>query len=491
MFGGFLLAALVLFPTFIFAADDEVTVSLAKVPGCNQPNVICLSAGRAVIKELPSAPKRILLSSPEIADFKMLPGNQLYLLGNNIGVSDLILWDARDQKVFYKIQTLVDLSPLNSTLKNLFPKETGVTTSTAPASIVLNGEVSNTVVAQSIESIAAGFVRDISSKSQKGGSAGARGSAEKANAGQLSAVSSALDQAKSDAGGFELINLMRIRDPQQVMLDVRIAEVSKSISEQLGVNFNGPGNTGPGSSDAGWSIVSSFAGGVDGALNLLLNSKSSNPIEVNIDAEKDDGLIKILAQPTIVAMSGQEGNFLVGGKIFIPVNTVSDGAASVKLQEENFGVGLKFIPTVLDNGRLNLKVYTEVSEVSREPLVFESNNTRTVIPAINSRNVSTTVQLKEGESLIIGGLLRDNIVESIRAFPILGELPILGALFRSTKFSSEQTELLIVVSPRLVHGTSEQIDLPTDNFVPPSRSELLLGGKLEGTPATAGEPESK
>jgi pilus assembly protein CpaC len=487
LFGGCLLAVAALSPTFVLAAHDEVALSLAKVQECNQPNVICLSAGRAVIKELPNAPKRILLSSPEIADFKLLPGNQLYLLGNNIGISDLIIWDARDQKVFYKLQTLVDLSPLNSTLKNLFPQEPGVIASTSPASIVLTGEVSNTVVAHSIESIAAAFVRDISSKKQKGSSAGAaRSTNEKASTGLLSGVSPALDQTKSEPGGFELINLMRIRDPQQVMLDVRIAEVSKTISDQLGVNFRGPGAPG----DVGWSIVSSFAGGVDGTLNLLLNSKSSNPIEINVDAEKDDGLIKILAQPTIVAMSGQEGNFLVGGKIFIPVNTVSDGAASTKLQKEDFGVGLKFIPTVLDKGRLNLKVYTEVSEVSRDPLVFESNSTRTVIPAINTRNVSTTVQLKEGESLVIGGLLRNNLVESIRAFPILGELPILGALFRSTKFNSEETELLIVVSPRLVHATNDQIDLPTDGFVPPSRSELFLGGKLEGTKEPS-EVESK
>jgi pilus assembly protein CpaC len=215
-------------------------------------------------------------------------------------------------------------------------------------------------------------------------------------------------------------------------------------------------------------------------LNLLFNQTGNTIANVDIDAEKEDALIKILAQPSIVAMSGQEGSFLVGGKIFIPVNTVQQGFSIIQLQKEDFGIGLKFIPTVLDKGRLNLKVYTEVSEVARDPLVFESGSTRSVIPAINSRNVSTTVQLNQGDSLVIGGLLKNNIIESIRAFPILGELPILGALFRSTKFRSEETELLIVVSPRLVQPTKDAVVLPTDHFTPPSRTDLFLKGKLEG-----------
>jgi pilus assembly protein CpaC len=448
---------------------------------CQQAEVICLAPGRALIKELADAPRRVLLSSPEVADFKLLPGNQLYLLGKANGTTDLIIWNKNYQKQYFRLMTVVDLVPLNDALKALYPEESGVTTAITPAAVILNGEVSNTLVAEAIQSVANAFVAEVNlHASMEGGANGRNNSANTqsnpANSNPNPTLDTATASQPATNGQFQLINLMRVRDPQQVILDVRIAEVSKDVTENLGVGLGGGKSRG----DFGWSIVSGFSGGAEGVLNLLFNQTGNTIANVDIDAEKEDALIKILAQPSIVAMSGQEGSFLVGGKIFIPVNTVQQGFSIIQLQKEDFGIGLKFIPTVLDKGRLNLKVYTEVSEVARDPLVFESGSTRSVIPAINSRNVSTTVQLNQGDSLVIGGLLKNNIIESIRAFPILGELPILGALFRSTKFRSEETELLIVVSPRLVQPTKDAVVLPTDHFTPPSRTDLFLKGKLEG-----------
>ena len=203
--------------------------------------------------------------------------------------------------------------------------------------------------------------------------------------------------------------------------------------------------------------------------------------KVNLDAQKNDSLIKILAEPTLIAMSGQEGSFLVGGRVFIPVPQSSGGGAPViTLVEREFGVGLKFVPTVLDGGRINLKVAPEVSEIG-ESITFQSGTNTTVLPLFTTRRVSTTVQLFEGQSLVIGGLVRNNITETIKAFPFLGELPIIGALFRSTKFQSDRTELVILVSPSLVKATNKPVTLPTDKFIPPSRGELFVNGKLEGT----------
>jgi pilus assembly protein CpaC len=454
---------------------------------CQAQDIICLYSGRALIKDLTEAPRRILLSSPEVADFRMLPGNQLYLLGKANGTSDLIIWNKNNQKEYFRLMTLVDLSLLNQALRDLYPEETGIHTSISPAAVILNGEVSNTLVAEAIQTVASAFVAEINQKAMQNNTGG-NGNGTRASLQLTQNVSapspasgntlpSAMSgSASQNAGQYQLINLMRVKDPQQVVLDVRIAEVSKDITESLGLGIEGGKSRG----DFGWSIVSGFSGGADGVLNLIFNQTGNRQALVDVDAEKEDALVKILAQPSIVAMSGQEGSFLVGGKIFIPVNTVAEGLSAIRLQKEDFGIGLKFIPTVLDQGRLNLKVYTEVSEVARDPLVFESGSTRSVIPAINSRNVATTVQLSQGDSLVIGGLLKNNIVESIRAFPILGEIPILGALFRSTRFRSEETELLIVVSPRLVEATREEVVLPTDYFTPPSRSELFLKGRLEG-----------
>ena len=202
----------------------------------------------------------------------------------------------------------------------------------------------------------------------------------------------------------------------------------------------------------------------------------SNRVDnLKVDAQRKDGWVKILAEPTIVAMSGQEGRFLVGGKIFIPVN---QALGSTTYEERTYGVGLRFVPTVLESGRINLRVAPEISEPVKESVTA---GTAASLPAFKSSLVSTTVQMAEGENLVIGGLLRDNINEIVKAVPLLGELPVLGALFRSSQYITERTELLIVVRPTLVKSVREAPKLPTDTFVPPTRSEFFMGGQLQGT----------
>lgn len=197
--------------------------------------------------------------------------------------------------------------------------------------------------------------------------------------------------------------------------------------------------------------------------------------------KKKDDLIKILAEPNVMAISGQEGSFLAGGKILIPVS--QDSLSNrITPEEKEFGVGLKFTPTVLSEGRINLKVSPEVSELSREGVGISnlSNNARTILPLITTRRSSTTVQLGDGESFAIGGLIKNNRTTNVKAFPILGELPPIGALFRSTDFQQDRTELVFVVTPRLIKPLPTKIALPTDGHIDPSRSELFLGGRMEG-----------
>jgi pilus assembly protein CpaC len=204
-----------------------------------------------------------------------------------------------------------------------------------------------------------------------------------------------------------------------------------------------------------------------GALSYLLSGRKGQLLEV--DAQKRDQLVKILAEPTIVAVSGKPGSFVSGGKVYLPVPAVS--GSSPTLQETEFGIRLNFLPTVLDNGRINLKVEPEVSE----PISFQTNL------AFSLRKVSSTVELKDGETLVIGGLLKNNVEEAISRLPILGDIPILGALFRSSEFKNNRSELVVVVSPSLVKATTSMPTLPTDNFVPPTRSEFFLEGKMEGS----------
>jgi len=263
---------------------------------------------------------------------------------------------------------------------------------------------------------------------------------------------------------------------QQVMLEVKVAEVSKTLLEQLGVNMD----------------VARTAGGTSiQLLSQLLSTGSSSlsftrpdgRTNVTVTADMKRGLVKVLAEPTITAISGQTGSFLAGGKIFIPVaqdNGVA-GGRSITLEEKEFGVSVKFTPTVLGNGRINLRVRPEVSELNREGIgiVASGVNGTAILPSFTSRRAETTVQLMDGQSFAIGGLIKNNTTTSIKAFPLLGELPVIGALFRSTDFQTDRSELVFLITPRLVKPLPMGYRLPTDGYAPPSRSELMLEGRLE------------
>jgi pilus assembly protein CpaC len=203
---------------------------------------------------------------------------------------------------------------------------------------------------------------------------------------------------------------------------------------------------------------------------------------VAVDGQKDDALVKVLAEPTVMAISGQTGSFLAGGKIFIPVAQDNNtGGRSVTLEEKEFGVSVKFTPTVLGNGRINLRVRPEVSELNREGvgIVASGINGTAILPSFTSRRAETTVQLMDGQSFAIGGLIKNNTTSSIKAFPFLGELPVIGALFRSTDFQTDRSELVFVITPRLVKPLPTGYRLPTDGYIPPTRTDLMRDGRLE------------
>jgi pilus assembly protein CpaC len=263
-----------------------------------------------------------------------------------------------------------------------------------------------------------------------------------------------------------VVNLLKVRDPQQVRLEVRIAEISKSYIEKLGLSWTqGVGNI-------QGNLMTGFVS--NATLNLLLQG---NRNQLQVEAERKPTWIKILAEPTIVTMSGQDGYFLVGGKIYTPTVT-SNGA--IDYVERDYGVGLRFTPTVLDARRISLKVAPEVSEPVTQPVTAGTTNP---LPAFKISTVSTTVQMNEGENLVIGGLLRNNLTEIIQAVPLLGEIPILGALFRRTEKDAETTELMVIIRPTLVKASATAPELPTDRFVPPTRKELFIDGKLQGSRA--------
>jgi pilus assembly protein CpaC len=179
---------------------------------------------------------------------------------------------------------------------------------------------------------------------------------------------------------------------------------------------------------------------------------------------------------------------LSGGIVYLPiVQSTGTGGNVITLQPQNYGVGVKFTPTVLAEGRINLKVSPQVSEVQSQGITVTAGSSTTVFPSITTRQASTTVQLYDGQSFAIGGLIKNNVVEIISAFPGLANIPIIGALFRSSSFKADRSELLIVVTPHIVKPLNQRPGLPTDKIIQPTATEFFIEGKLEGAPKEATE----
>jgi len=374
-------------------------------------------------------------------DITLLSPTELFFLGRKTGSMNVVLQSTDGRCVVKDIIVTVDPTTLQAKLGELMPDESSVKVRSAENAIVLTGTVTDLVKLDQVMSLATSY-----------------------------------------GDGKKVVNLLRVTAPQQVMLEVKIAEVSKNLLDKLGSSVNVSRTASSGLNT--YSLISDFLSGGGGLIQALRIGRGV----LSIDGQKNDGLVRILAEPNIMAISGQSASFLSGGKIFIPVAQTpsgNTGFATVTLEEKEFGVGLKFTPTVLD-GRVNLKVISEVSELSQTGTPFTTlGGITAVLPSMTTRRVDTTVQLGDGQSFVVAGLIKNNVTEAINKFPGLGEAPVVGALFRSTEFQNDQTELMFVVTPRLVKPIPANITLPTDNHIVPSRTDLMLNGRGEGTSPAA------
>ena len=477
-------------PVEHLAVANAAALKVPTSPAVRWKNAMRAVVGHVVVLPLPESVSRVVVGDPKVADYRLISRTELYVLGKSVGTTNFLLWRSSGPPVSLTVKVSADLDPLAESLKAALPREQDIELMMASGSVVLRGSVADVGAADAAVQLAQAYTRQLNRylASSGGGSAsgGASAGAAQATAANPASTPSSASSSTgaSSAGGAsgqsQVINLLRIRDAQQVMLDVRIAEVSKSLLDKLGLQVTAKGGD--------ISFSSKFLSGGAATAGLLF----SNGNAINLDAEKQDGLVRILAEPTIVAMSGQEGSFLVGGKVFIPITqSVGTGGTAVTLQEREFGVGLKFVPTVLDGGRISLRVAPEVSEISKEV----DSGGGALLPAFTTRRVSTTVQLQDGQSLVIGGLVRNSTTANRKAYPILGEIPILGALFRSNQFVADLTELVVVVRARLVQATEAAPSLPTDSVLPPTRREFFIDNKLQGAPPepapSAGERNAK
>jgi pilus assembly protein CpaC len=372
-------------------------------------------------------------------DIVLLGPTELFFLGKKAGSMNVVLQSTDGRCTVMDLIVTVDPAPLQAQLAALMPEETGIKIKGVQNSLVLTGSISDAIK-----------------------------------------LDQAISLATSYGDGKRVVNLLRVTAPQQVMLEVKIAEVSKTLIDRLGssVSLKRTGSGG----DNVFSMLSNFLSKGGGLIEALRIGKTA----VNIDGQKDDGLVRVLAEPNIMAISGQSASFLSGGKIFIPTaSSNQNGAQTITLTEKEFGISVQFKPTVLDGSRINLKLVSEVSDLSQTGSPFSTvNGVVSVIPSLSVRRADTTVQLNDGQSFVIAGLIKNNSTEAIKRFPGLGEIPVLGALFRSSEFQKDQTELMFVITPRLVKPLEEVPTLPTANHVGPSRAMVYLNGSVEAAAAT-------
>ncbi|UIF86856.1 type II and III secretion system protein family protein [Cupriavidus sp. UYPR2.512] len=435
----------------------------ARGPNCTgsirSESTVVVPVGKSQLITLPEAVRNRTLGNPNVVQATMVSPQTLYVLGRTVGTTNMIVQGRSGSCSIINVVVNADAGGLQTSLSQLLPGESGIRVTTAADNLVLTGSVTNAQAAQQAMEIAQAYAN-----AAHGGDANKKGN---------------------------VLNMLSVDTPQQVMLEVKVAEVSKTLLNQLGSAVNLQGGFGS------WSgaLVTSL---LTGASAAFFGSKANNrPFEFAIDAQKNDSLVKILAEPNLVTISGQEASFLAGGKIYIPVAqaNVLNGAGTVTLQEEEFGVGLKFTPTVLANGRIHLKVAPEVSELSPTGATVRGGTLagQTVLPVITTRRASTTVQMRDGESFAIGGLLTDSARGSLKALPGAGEVPVLGTLFRSTQYQQDLTELVFIITPRLVKPMqTNNYPLPTDSFSTPNQLSLYFMGNMEGdgkrTPQPAPAP---
>lgn len=454
---------------FIKAAIASFAFSVVAVPSIGHAETLRVMRGapssalnvpmnRAVVVESDSPFAELSIANPGIADISSLSDRTIYVLGKEPGRTTLTLLGA-DGRLITNVEVHVtpDIAEFKERLEQILPGE-NIEVRTANTGIVLSGTVSS-----------------------------------------ISRLDRAMELAERYAPD-RVSNLMSVGGTQQVMLKVRFAEMQRSVSKSLSSSIALQGSTlgnnlglqaGTNSTNNSGAIASTLTGNTPSANDsngAFLFGFNAGGVEVGIllEALEARGVVRTLAEPNLTALSGQEAKFLAGGEYPIPV---SQDNGAITIEYKPFGVELNFTPRVIDNDVINLELSAAVSSIDSAN-GFTSNGF--TVDAFKRRETSTTVEMRDGESFAIAGLLQDDFMDLNGQVPWVGDIPILGSLFRSAEYSRKQTELVIIVTPHLVTPTrGEVLALPTDRVQPPSERDLFLFGRItaDKAPQTGGAGE--
>jgi pilus assembly protein CpaC len=437
------------------AGDANAQQRTIQISGVNRTAMVTVTIGKSQDVRTETSFVDVMVGDPDVADVNPLTDHTLSILAKKIGTTRVSVYSEGKKLIgIFDVEVTYDITRLTNELKRRFPSS-HLEASTVNGRIMLAGEVADAATLDKAVTIARQF-------------------------------------------GPEIINSVSVSSPQQVMLEVRFIEISRTAGRELGVQWNRFGGnsttnigsrqpasnlpiTGPTSSSSipvGEVAAGVLSGGSPFGFAIARMISNGTTIDVLINALEQKGIARSLAEPNLVALSGDTASFLAGGEYPIPV---AGSLGQVTVDYKKYGVGLAFTPTVLGNSLINLKIEPEVSSIDTTHSVALAGGIS--IPALIVRRASTTVELRDGQSFMIGGLLQSDNKNQIEQLPWLGSVPVLGALFSSKSYQKNETDLAIIVTPRLVRPArpGDVIKTPADDTLPANDADLFLLGKTEVT----------
>jgi pilus assembly protein CpaC len=441
-------AALTLNPalTPVVASDYRAAAPLVAADGQMNARFLALGIGKSVVIDLPRDIKDVLVADPKIANAIVRSAQRAYMIGVAVGQTNVVFFDSAGQQIAaYDIAVKRDLNGVRAALKQTLPNS-DIQIEGVGDGVVLSGSASNPIEAQQAGDLAARLV----------------------------------------GGADKVVNSIAVRGRDQVMLKVTVAEVQRSIIKQLGIDLSGSLNYG--TAVVKFNNTNPFTAN-NAALvptNTIAGSLGSTPsVQATLRAMESAGVVRTLAEPNLTAISGESATFISGGEFPIPTGvtcqTSTSGAIGNCVQTvsfKKFGISLNFTPVVLTEGRISLRVMTEVSEISTENSL-QGGAGGTTIPSIKTRRAETTLEIPSGGAMAMAGLIQEQTKQAINGLPGLAQLPILGSLFRSRDYVNSQTELMVLVTPYVVRAVAQKdLSRPDDGFAASSDPQADLLGSI-------------
>jgi pilus assembly protein CpaC len=454
-------AALTLNPalTPVIAADYRVPMPVM-ADGQNNARPVSLGVGKSIVIDLPRDIKDVLVADPKIANAVVRSSQRAYIIGATVGQTNIVFFDAQGAQIAaYDIAVTRDLNGVRAALKQMFPAS-DIRIEGVGDGVVLSGMAATPIEAQ--------------------------------QAGELA--------ARLAGGADKIVNSIVVRGRDQVMLKVTVAEMARAIIKQMGVDMSATLNYG--TAVVNFNNTNPFtAYGRPLVADNTLKAAFGSSVTATLRAMESAGVARTLAEPNLTAISGESATFIAGGEFPIPAGYSCDPTTHVcttQISFKKFGISLNFTPVVMTEGRISLRVMTEVSELSNDnsltlsQSVTASTVNSVTIPSIKVRRAETTLEIPSGGSMAMAGLIQEQTKQAVNGFPGLTQLPILGSLFRSRDFLNNQTELMVLVTPYIVRAVSQKdLSRPDDGFAAASDPQAdLLGSinRIYGVPGRNTEP---